>query len=93
MGGTNSPFKAKNKVKRSPNRPAHLNKKKFDDEEETKVISDREESFKITYDNENMINRGTMSIKSSNTHKVGGFKNRKKKSEKIMNHKGNILIR
>lgn len=80
MKGT-SPFTNKRGVKRSPNKFPKKNKIQ---DEETNYVSDRDESFKMTYDNENHMNfpqKSELSVKSSNTHKITSF-NKNRRSDK-----------
>lgn len=73
MKDSTSPFSRKKGVKRSPNK--FSNKRKFE-EQETKYISDKDESLNMTYENDNQLNfpqKSELSVKSSNTHKIASF--------------------
>lgn len=69
----NSPFRSKKGVERSLNKFPRKNKAHKD---KSNFVSDRDESFKMTYDNENQGNfpaKSELSVKSSNTHKITSF--------------------
>ena len=77
MKETRSPIISKNNTNRKG-----LNKRRIEEEDDSKRNSDKEESFKMTYDNENHIvfpPKSELSVKSSNTHKINTFGTKKKK--------------
>jgi hypothetical protein len=84
-GYGSSPFRGKKGIDRSLNKFPKKNKPHKD---ESHFVSDRDESFKMTYDNENQINfpaKSELSVKSSNTHKITSF-NKIRKSDQRNPH-------
>ena len=83
------------KEKRSPivNKNASnrkgLNKRKIEEENDSRRDSDKQESFKMAYENDNHIvfpPNSELSVKSSNTHKINTFGAKKKKSDRLNNN-------